>query len=228
MEKKLQHLAIILDGNRRWATAHGLPKIIGHTEGAKNIKRIAKTAIKQEIKYLTMYILSTENLKNRSESELKHLFSLFGKIIDYLDMLTKNNVRFRLIGDITGLPEKTQKQMQEAVDKTKDNTGMTLTLAANYGGRDEITRAVKKIIASNTDIADINEAFIQSQLDTGDMPEVDMLIRTGGDQRTSNYLPWQSVYAQLYFIDTKWPAFSPEDLTKAIDWFHLQTKNKGK
>ncbi|PIT86071.1 MAG: di-trans,poly-cis-decaprenylcistransferase [Candidatus Magasanikbacteria bacterium CG10_big_fil_rev_8_21_14_0_10_43_6] len=224
----MPHIAIILDGNRRWATERGLPKMVGHTEGAKNIRRIAKTAIASGVQYLTLYTLSTENLKNRSDSELKHLFTLFGRIVEFLDDLTKHNVRLNVIGDITGLPQKTQEYLARAVENTKDNTGMVLTLAANYGGRDEITRAVKHIVASGISPNDVDEAYIQSMLDTGDMPEVDMVIRTGGDQRLSNFLPWQCVYAQLYFTPVKWPAFSPTDLQHAIDWFFEQKRNRGK
>ena len=224
----LKHIALILDGNRRWATERGLPKMMGHTEGAKNVKRITKAAIDHGVAYLTMYILSTENLKNRSESELKHLFTLFGRILEFLGEFVENNVRLNLIGDIAGLPEKTQKHMKEVVEKTKDNTGLTLTLAANYGGRDEITRTVKHIIADGTPADAVTEELIQSKLDTGDIPEVDLVIRTGGDQRLSNYLPWQAVYAQLYFTKTKWPAFSHEDLADAIDWYHEQKRNRGK
>ncbi len=219
-QTKLQHIALILDGNRRWAIERGLPKMMGHTEGAKNIKRIAQTALDEGIDYLTLYVLSTENLKNRSESELKHLFMLFGRILEYLGEFTKNNVRLNLIGDIAGLPEKTQKNLYETVEKTKHNTGMVLTLAANYGGRDEITRAIKRIVASG-----VNQ---ESMLDTGNIPEVDLMIRTSGHQRTSNYLPWQLAYAELYFTDVKWPAFSPEDLREAINWYTKQKRNRGK
>lgn len=224
----IKHIALILDGNRRWATERGLPKMMGHTEGAKNIKRITRTAIDNGVEFLTLYILSTENLKNRSESELKHLFSLFGKVLNFLSEFTENNVRLNLIGNISGLPEKTQKQMKEVVEKTKDHTGLTLTLAANYGGRDEITRAVKNIISAGRAPERITEDFIQSQLDTGDMPEVDLVIRTGGDQRLSNYLPWQCVYAQLYFTKTKWPAFSPKEFEEIMEWYREQKRNRGK
>lgn len=228
MTYTLTHVAIICDGNRRWATKRGLPKMIGHTEGAKNIKRITEAALHEKIKYLTLYVLSTENLKNRSESELKHLFTLFGRILEYLGEFTKNNVRLNIIGDIAGLPEKTQKNLYETMERTKHNTGMVLTLAANYGGRDEITRAIKKIIASQAKQEDIDEAYVQSMLDTEHIPEVDLMIRTSGHQRTSNYLPWQLAYAELYFTQVKWPAFSPENLREAIDWYSQQKRNRGK
>lgn len=224
----LKHLAIILDGNRRWAVEHGLPKLIGHTEGAKNIKKIAKAVMNKGVDYLTLYCLSTENLKNRSEEELKHLFSLFEQLTNYLGEFVENNAQVRVIGDPSKLPESTQKKLQHMVEKTKDHTDFTMILAVNYGGRDEITRAVQKIVAEKIPATEINEATIQAHLDTADIPDVDLVIRTGGDQRLSNYLPWQSTYAELYFTPTYWPAFREEDLDAAIEWFQTQKRNKGK
>lgn len=227
-QNNLQHIAIILDGNRRWATEKGMPKIAGHTKGAQNLKKIGLAGLKKNIAYLTVWGLSTENLKNRSREELAHLFDLFGKLVDYLDDFFKNGVRCNLIGDISGLPEKTRNKLLEVVERTKNNKKMTLTLALNYGGHDEIIRAFKKMTDAKIKSEDISEKTVQSFLDTADMPEVDLVIRTGGDSRLSGWLPWQTTYAELYFTKTYWPAFDERELDKAIDWFHNQTRNKGK
>lgn len=224
----LHHLAIILDGNRRWATERGLPKLVGHTEGAKNLKRVAKAAMNRGVRYLTLYCLSTENLTNRSEEELKHLFSLFEQLTNYLGEFVENNTKFRVIGDPTKLPESTQKKLEKMIEDTKNHQAFTMILAVNYGGRDEITRAVQKIVRENIPADTITEKTIQEHLDTADLPDVDLVIRTGGDQRLSNYLPWQSTYAELYFTPTQWPAFSEADLDRAIEWFQNQKRNKGK
>ncbi len=224
----LQHIAIIMDGNRTWATAKGMPKLLGHTEGAKNLRRIAVSASEMKIPFLTMWALSTENLKNRGEKELEHLFSLASKIINYKDDFIKYNVKFNTIGDLTKLPEKVQIAMQELKENTKNHTGTVLTLAINYGGRDEIVRATKKIVESGINPNEITEESFQEYLDTKDMPDVDLMIRTSDHQRMSGWLPWQSTYAELYFPKIKWPAFSSDDLQTAVDWFHEQKRNKGK
>ena len=226
-EHKLQHIGIIMDGNRRWAVDHHLPKMLGHTEGAKNLKRIAKFILNQNIPYLTLYTLSTENLK-RSEEELKHLFSLFEKLTDYIKDLLKNDTRLNIIGDLTRLPIKTQKKLKGVMEKTKNNSALILTLAIAYGGRDEIVRAVKKITSQNLPPEKITEEYFESCLDTTGLPEVDLVIRTGGNQRLSNFLPWQTTYAELYFTNTYWPAFYEEELKNIIDWFFEQKRNKGK
>ena len=228
LEHNIKHIAIILDGNRRWAKSKGLPKMVGHTEGAKNIKKVGLAVLEENIPYLTVWGLSTENLKNRSEDELKHLFSLFTKLIDYLEELIKNDVRLNLIGNIEGLPENTQKSLQEAVEKTKDNKKMTLTLALNYGGRDEIMRAMKKMINDKVSPDEIDEDKVKQYLDTHDLPEVDMVIRPGGHSRLSGWLPWQTTYSELYFTKVFWPAFNKKELRKAIEWFVEQQRNRGK
>jgi len=217
-----------MDGNRTWATAKGMPKLLGHTEGAKNLRRIAVSASEMKIPFLTMWALSTENLKNRGEKELEHLFSLASKIINYKDDFIKYNVKFNTIGDLTKLPEKVQIAMQELKENTKNHTGTVLTLAINYGGRDEIVRATKKIVESGINPNEITEESFQEYLDTKDMPDVDLMIRTSDHQRMSGWLPWQSTYAELYFPKIKWPAFSSDDLQTAVDWFHEQKRNKGK
>ncbi len=225
MEHNIRHLALIVDGNRTWATQKGLPKFLGHTEGVKMLKRIIKAASKKNIPYLTAWLLSTENLQ-RAEDELKHLFSLF---ITFNDKeLTENNVQLRAIGDLSRVPENVQNKVKELQEKTKNNTGMVLNLAIAYGGRDEIVRATKKIIEAGLQPGEITENTFEKFLDTAGIPEVDLVIRTGGHQRLSGYFPWQCTYAELYFTDTRFPDFSPEELDKAIEWFSQQERKRGK
>lgn len=226
--RELKHVAIILDGNRTWAAANGLPRMIGHTRGAQNIKHIVEVALAEKISFLTLYTLSTENLKNRSEDELNHLFSLFEKLVDYVDLFQKNNVKFNAIGDLSKMPENIQTSLAHLTEVTKNNTAITLTTAINYGGRDEIIRAIKKLAKNEQELAKLTEESFEAYLDTNGLPDVDLLIRTGGFQRLSNFLPWQSTYSELYFTETKWPAFKEEDFKTAINWFFEQEMKKGK
>lgn len=220
----LQHVAIILDGNRTWAQEQGLPKFLGHTEGAKNIKKIVLAALEHDISFLTLYTLSTENLRKRETKELEHLFSLFQKMESYLDLFQKHSVRFCTIGDISKLPEKVQKSLNKLKEKTKNNTFLIVTFAINYGGRDEIIRAIQRLPNAKS----LNEESFTKYLDTKDLPDVDLVIRTGGYHRLSNFLPWQSTYAELYFTDIKWPTFSPGNFTEAVKWFSAQKRKEGR
>ena len=216
-----------MDGNRRWASEQGKPKILGHSEGAKNLERILNSIIKMHIPYATFWALSTENLK-RSEEELKHIFSLFGKITEYLKDAIKNNARFEYIGNLSLLPENIQKKLIDMKEKTKSHTGTVVTIAAGYGGRDELLRAAKKLLIENINPEELTEELFASMLDTAGMPDIDLIIRTGGNQRLSGYLPWQSPYAELYFTNTKWPGFDETELQKAIEWYNEQKRNFGK
>ncbi len=227
MEHNIKHIAVIMDGNRRWATQRGLPKLLGHSEGAKAFKKLVEAANKRGIQYLTTWGLSTENLQ-RSEEELKHLFNLMSKITDYLGDFKKNNVRFNIIGDMSRIPQNVQDKFIELKEKTKNHTGLTLNLAIAYGGRDEIVRATKKIIETGLRIEEITETKFGEFLDTTGMPEVDLVIRTGGHQRLSGYLPYQTTYAELYFTDLMFPDFNEEELDKAIEWFNTQERKRGK
>ncbi len=188
--QNLKHIAFIMDGNRTWATSKGLPKLMGHTEGTKSFKKIVEHANNLNIPFITFWALSTENLKNRSEKELKHLFSLLSKLVDYIDDLKKENIKFNVIGDLSKLPEKVKNNLLDVKDKTKDRTGMVLTLAVNYGGRDEIVRAVNKML--DLKLEAISEEKFDKYLDTHDLPDVDLVIRTSDNQRLSGYLPWQT------------------------------------
>ncbi len=226
MEHNIKHLALIVDGNRSWATHKGLPKFLGHTEGVKMLKRIIKAASKKNIPYLTAWLLSTENLQ-RPEDELKHLFSLFITFNNEKELM-ENNIQLRTIGDLSRVPENVQNKMKELQEKTKNNTGMILNFAIAYGGRDEIVRATQKIIKAGLTPEEITESKFEEFLDTAGMPEVDLVIRTGGHQRLSGYLPWQSTYAELYFTNTRFPDFNEEELDKAIQWFTEQERKRGK
>lgn len=219
------HVALILDGNRTWATSKGLPKFEGHTKGAENLHRILEAAMKQGIDFVTLYTLSTENLKRRSADELRHLFSLFEKLKDHINRINEHDVKVRYIGDLSKLPDYVQKSLRAVQEATANNSGMTATFAVNYGGRDELVRATNKAIEAGTPVTE--EAF-PGFLDTAGLPDVDLVIRTGGYKRLSNYLLWQAAYAELYFTDTKWPAFSPEELETALVWFKNQQRNRGR
>lgn len=225
---ELSHIAIIMDGNRRWATERHLPKMIGHTEGGKNLKKILQAAKEKGVNFLTVWALSTENLTERSDDELKHLFSLFEKLLDYLGDFKKNNIKVKIIGDLTKLPLPTQNKLNDIVKLTNDNTGLCFVLAVNYGGRDELIRTIKKLISDNVKPQDVDEKLISNYLDTKDIPEPELIIRTGGASRLSGFLPWQGIYSELYFTKTYWPDFSKNDLDSAIDWYQQQKRNRGK
>jgi len=226
MQTTLKHIGIIMDGNRRWATKKGLPTFMGHSHGSDNLKNIAHACIEYSIPFLTVYALSTENLQKRTKTELHYLFQLISQFSQRASEMNEKNIRIRLIGDIDKLSKKCQTDLLELVHKTKHNTALTLTLAINYGGRDEIVRAVKECISKKT--LPLSEKTFQKFLDTKDLPEVDLVVRTGGDIRLSNFLLWQSAYAELYFTKVYWPAFSKKDLQKAIDSFYAAKRNRGK
>jgi undecaprenyl diphosphate synthase len=221
------HVAIIADGNRRWAAARGMPKLLGHTEGAKNLERIAKAAIKHGIKYLTIYALSTENLKGRSHEELRHLFNIFAKIAEHEQLFHENKARFRVIGDTSKLPMSLQQKLRGLEERTKEHSRIMLTVALNYGGRDEIIRAASRALEKDKRGKTIDEAAFSSLLDTAGLPDVDLVIRTGGHRRLSNFLLWQAAYAELYFTDTFWPAFGEKEFAAALAWFAEQQRNRG-
>jgi undecaprenyl diphosphate synthase len=223
-----QHIACIMDGNRRWAKQQGKPSVFGHTKGAEQIEHIARHAIARGISFVTLYALSTENLQNRSETELKHLFALIKKLPQYLKDIMSEGVKIETIGDLSALPNDCQQVLNEAKEQTKTNTTLTLTLAVNYGGRDELVRAVSSLLQTNISPDDLTESHIAKALDYPELPDPELIIRTGGKQRLSNFLLWQSAYSELYFTDTFWPAFDPEALDAAITWYHQAGRNFGK
>lgn len=230
MERIPQHIAIIMDGNGRWATERGKERSYGHQAGVESVRRITSECTRLGVKYLTLYTFSTENW-NRPADEVA---ALMGLVLTALEdeLFMKNDVRFQVIGDIDRLPEEVQKKLQETIDHTADNKAMTMVIALSYSSRWEITKAVKEIstlVAEGKAKADdINEDFISKHLVTSFMPDPDLLIRTGGELRISNYLLWQIAYSELYFCDTYWPDFAEVDLHKAIASYQSRQRRFGK
>lgn len=226
-----KHIAIIMDGNRRWAKQRNLETRLGHKEGAETLKKIAKYANKIGIQYLTVYAFSTENWK-RTKEEVGALMGLLQRYVnDFLNDKELENIKINILGDVSKLEPGLQKSIQKAIDRTKDYTGMTLNVAFNYGGRDEITKAIQKIAnkVQNNEIAiqDIDEQYVSDNLYTKGQLEPDLLIRTGGEQRVSNFLLWQLAYTEFLFIDKYWPDFSETDLDEAIQVFEQRNRKFG-
>ena len=226
-----KHIAIIMDGNRRWAKAKGRPASFGHKEGAKTLEKIVRYANKIGIEYVTVYAFSTENWK-RTEEEVKALMFLFQNYLtDYAKRADSDNIKLQFIGDKTALSPAIQKSMKECIEKTKNNTGTTFNIAINYGGREEIVNAVKNIAAKvkveKLNIEEIDEKVIENNLYTKNQPDPDLLIRTSGEMRLSNFLPWQLVYTEFLFVDKNWPAFTEEDLDLAILEYQKRTRKFG-
>lgn len=222
-----QHIAIIMDGNGRWATERGKPRSYGHQAGVETVRRITSECTRLGVKYLTLYTFSTENW-NRPETEIA---ALMGLVLSSLEdeIFMKNNVRFKVIGDIERLPVEVQRKLQETIDHTAGNTAMTMVVALSYSSRWEITKAMKDIAKKAVDgqlsVDDITEDTVSQSLTTASIPDPDLLIRTGGELRISNYLLWQIAYSELYFCDTFWPDFNEADLHKAIaDYQHRQRR----
>ncbi|MBE5855270.1 MAG: isoprenyl transferase [Lachnospiraceae bacterium] len=225
------HVAIILDGNGRWAKSKGKPRTYGHMQGAKNVETICRAADAIGIKYLTFYAFSTENWK-RPESEVEALMSLLDQYLKKLmKSAVKENMQVHFIGDRSALNEKIQETMGVLEEKTKVCTGLTFTIAINYGSRDEIRRAVQEIAKEAKDgnlaIEDITEAEIAKHLDTRDIPDPDLMIRTSYELRLSNFLMWQLAYAEFYFTEVPWPDFTKEELQKAVDEYEKRHRRFG-
>lgn len=225
-----QHIAIIMDGNGRWATEKGKPRSYGHQAGVDTVRRITSECTRLGVKYLTLYTFSTENW-NRPADEVA---ALMGLVLSSLEdeIFMKNNVRFRVVGDMKRLPEAVQQKLQETMDHTAANTAMTMVVALSYSSRWEITEAARaiaqKVKEGVLDPAEISEETVEEHLATAFMPDPDLLIRTGGEQRISNYLLWQIAYSELYFCDTFWPDFSEADLQEAILSFQNRQRRFGK
>ena len=226
-----KHIAIIMDGNRRWAKAKGKPASFGHKEGAKTLEKIVRYANKIGLEYITVYAFSTENWK-RAEEEVKALMMLLQNYLDdYSKRADTENIRVKILGDISALSDGMQKSIIKCMESTKNNTGVTFNIALNYGGRDEIVRAVKEIVSQVEEgkikIDEINEEMISENLYTKNEPDPDLVIRTSGELRLSNFLPWQSVYSELLFIQKTWPEFNEEDLDNAILEYQKRTRKFG-
>lgn len=226
-----QHIAIILDGNGRWAKAKGMPRNYGHAQGSKNVERICEEAWRMGIKYLTVYAFSTENW-NRPESEVSALMKLLRNYMKTcLKTATKNDMKVRVLGDIEALDEDIRTRILELEEATKDNGGLNFQIALNYGSRDEMIRAVRRLAR---DCADgkvvpetIDETVFESYLDTHGIPDPDLLIRTSGELRLSNYLLWQLAYTEFYFTEIPWPDFTKEELEKAIAQYNKRDRRYG-
>lgn len=226
MQNIPQHIAIIMDGNGRWATAKGKPRSYGHQAGVETVRRITSECTRLGVKYLTLYTFSTENW-NRPADEIS---ALMGLVLSSLEdeIFMKNNVRFRVIGDMGRLPEVVQQKLRETEEHTAKNDAMTMVVALSYSSRWEITKAVQDIVKEGVSPEDITEDMVSEHMQTSFMPDPDLLIRTGGEQRISNYLLWQIAYSELYFCDTYWPDFMEEDLHKAIESFQARQRRFGK
>jgi len=227
-----KHLAIIMDGNGRWAKQKGKLRVFGHEHGVKTVRVTVENCVQIGIEYLTLYTFSTENW-NRPKLEIQTLMRLLvSSLKKELKTFNKNNIRLNTIGNISALPEKAYKELLEVMDKTKDNTGMTLTLALSYGSREELQSAVKAIAVKvkNNIISpeNIDETIINNHLYTHNLPDVDLLIRTSGEHRISNFLLWQIAYAELYFIDVFWPDFREQHLVEAIKNYQNRERRFGK
>ncbi|MBQ1644477.1 MAG: di-trans,poly-cis-decaprenylcistransferase [Treponema sp.] len=221
------HIGIIMDGNGRWAKQRGQIRTAGHEEGLKRAKEIAKAASDLGIKYVTLYAFSTENWK-RAKSEVGFLMNLIHThLLKELKFYKENSIRVRLLGDITGLPSIIQKDILETEEDTKDFTGLTICLAINYGGRDEIVRSIKKMIKEGIPEQEITEGTVSSHFDFPELPDVDLLIRTGGEQRISNFLIWQASYAEFLFTKTLWPDYNKEEFYNNIAEFQKRTRRFG-
>lgn len=226
-----KHIAIIMDGNRRWAKKRGLPGSMGHAEGANTLEKIADDCSDLGIKYLTVYAFSTENWK-RSEEEVDYLMKLLAKHIKDFDKRIKNrDIRFRLVGDINRLNKDLQDGIRGIEERTKDKQGLTVNIAINYGGRAELTYMVKEIAKETKDgnisLDEIDENLISKHLQTKDTPDPDLIIRTGGENRLSGFLLWQAAYSELYFTDVLWPDFDKKELEKAINEYNNRKRNFG-
>lgn len=224
------HVAVTMDGNGRWATRQNLPRTKGHLEGLKTAKRIVKAAKDAGVKYLTLYTFSTENWK-RAQEEVGFLMNLIHvHLIGELQFYKDNGIRIRHAGDISALPKNIQDDLNDAMEKTKDYNELTLTLAINYGGRDEIVRGIKKILTSNTHISpdQITEETVRQNLDFSDCPDVDLLIRTGGEFRLSNFLLWHVAYAEQVYTDTLWPDYTEEEFLQNLQAFSKRNRRFGK
>ena len=230
-ERGPKHIGIILDGNRRWAKAHGMAAIEGHKVGAQRVKDIVKYSYDIGLKYLTVYAFSTENWK-RDPAEVSLLMKLLEKFSDeILESDEKRKVKFKFYGDLSRLDSKLQKKVHEVEEKTKDNDVMTFGICLNYGGRDELIHAIKSIAQDVKDgkasVEDIDVAMVDSKLYTAGVPDPDFIIRTSGEKRLSNFLTWQSTYAELYFPEIYWPEFDEIQMDKAIEEYIKRNRRFG-
>ena len=223
------HIAIIMDGNRRWAKKHGKTTVDGHQAGAEATAKIVDHCEKLGVKTLTLYTLSTENWKNRTKKEVKGIFNLLIKIVkEKKNEYAKRGIRMSVLGDINEFPQKVRRAIREIAKIVIKNETMRVNLALNYGGRDEIVRAVQKIVKEGIKPKEINEKVITKHLYTNGQRDPDLIIRPGGEQRLSNFLLWQMSYSEIYFTDVLWPDFTPQELNKALEEYAKRQRRYGK
>ncbi|AII59065.1 UDP pyrophosphate synthase [Dehalococcoides mccartyi CG4] len=221
------HIAIIMDGNGRWAERRGLSRLDGHKAGLENARQIIRHLNSLGVKYVTLYSFSTENWK-RPDAEIKGLFGLINDIMSsYIPELVENNVRLKHLGHLDKLPSVLKDKLADLLSRTSQNTGLTLCLAFDYGGRDEIIQAVKKLVKDGVNTDKITENVFDGYLYTAGIPEADLVIRTGGEMRLSNFLLWQSAYSELYFSEVMWPDFGEKEIDKAISAFNQRQRRFG-
>ncbi len=225
----LSHIAIIMDGNRRWARKNGLPDEKGHEEGSNTLEKIIYGAREMGVKTITVYALSTENLKKRAQRELGALFQIFkeGFARKYQDM-AKNGVKVEMFGDIAGLPESIQILVRKVLDTYIENESIKVNIALNYGGQDEMIHVIKELVSKGIEVDKINEEIIEKHLYLKNTEPPQLVIRTGGNFRLSNFLLWQTGYSELYFTDKLWPDFTVDNLREAIEWYKSQERKFGK
>lgn len=221
------HVGIIMDGNGRWAKQRNLPRTSGHKEGLDVAKAIVKAAAEIGIKYVTLYTFSTENWK-RAQEEVGFLMNLIRRHLRAeFQFYKQNGIRIKHLGDLSGLPEDVQTEIKKAMEETASFTGLTVVLAINYGGRDEIVRGVKKLLSEGKNVSDITESDFSNSFDIPELPDVDLLIRTGGEIRLSNFLLWHAAYAEFLFTNTLWPDYNKEEFLKDIESFKNRTRRFG-
>jgi undecaprenyl diphosphate synthase len=227
LEKLPQHIALIMDGNGRWARQRGLSRQAGHRAGTENIRRVIETFSRYKVPVLTLYAYSTENW-SRPKREVSALIRLIGHFIDReLQALNENGVRLRHLGRLDPLSPDLRRRVEQAIELTKDNDRITVNVAFNYGGRAEIVEAVRRIVEDGVPPAQIDEALISRYLDTAGLPDVDLVIRTGGEMRLSNFLVWQSTYAEYYSTPTFWPEFGAEEIERALVTYSQRQRRFG-
>jgi undecaprenyl diphosphate synthase len=227
-----EHVAIVLDGNGRWAKQKRMPRNYGHSIGSKNVEKITEEAYRIGIKYLTVYAFSTENW-NRPQDEVDALMKLLGSYLkDCLKTSSKNNMKVRIIGDISRLDEEMQNKIRELEEASAENTGLNFQVALNYGSRDEMIRGIRNLAmdvkTGKVNLEDIDEALFTNYLDTKGIPDPDLLIRTSGEQRLSNFLLWQLAYTEFYFTDVLWPDFNKKELMKAVEYYNSRDRRFGR
>ena len=223
-----QHVAIIMDGNSRWAKQNGLTRLEGHQAGAKNVRHVVEVCAEYNIQYLTLFAFSTENW-GRPRTEVKSLLRIFSEMIDSeLKTLHEKGVRLYHLGQLFRLPERLQRKVKDAIELTKNNTRMTLSIAFDYGARTEITDAVRRLLAEGVSPKDLDEVSLREHLYAPKLPDPDLIIRTGGEIRLSNFFLWQAAYSELYFTDSLWPDFNRAEIDKALAAYASRQRHFGK